>query len=174
MLITGLAVLFFNWNPLIKLDGYFLLTEALGISMLKEDSTAYVSAWVKKYVWRLHVEVPYVPRRRRLGYAIYAITSGAYSYSLLFLVANFVGNVARNYSPEWGFLFGLAAGYRIFRSRIQKLVRFMHTVYLYKKERVLSCFSRSRAAVAGVALAEVLLLPLWGRDGACPVMLTPP
>ncbi len=161
MLITGLAVLFFNWNPLIKLDGYFLLTEALGISMLKEDSTAYVSAWVKKYVWRLPVEVPYVPRRRRLGYAIYAITSGAYSYSLLFLVANFVGNVARNYSPEWGFLFGLAAGYRIFRSRIQKLVRFMHTVYLDKKERVLSWFSRSRASVAGVALAALLVLPLW-------------
>jgi putative peptide zinc metalloprotease protein len=67
MLITGLGVVFFNWNPLIKLDGYFLLTETLGISMLKEDSTAYVAAWVKKYVWRLPVEVPYVPTRRRLG-----------------------------------------------------------------------------------------------------------
>src|SRR5260370_42077361 len=148
MLITGLAVLFLNWNPLIKLDGYFLLTEALGISMLKEDSTAYVAAWVKKYVWRLPMEVPYVPKRRRVGHAIYAIASGAYSYSLLFLVANFVGNVARNYSPEWGFLFGLAAGYRIFRSRIQKLVRFMHTVYLDTNKRLLSWFTRSPASTA--------------------------
>src|SRR5260370_9382277 len=128
--------------------------------MLKEDSTAYVSAWVKKYVWRVPGERPSVSKRRVVGYAIYAITCGAYSYSLLFLVANFVGNVARNYSPEWGFLFGLMAGYRIFRSRIHKLVRFMHTVYLDKKERVLSWFSRSRASVAGVALAALLVLPL--------------
>ncbi len=161
MLITGLGVVFFNWNPLIKLDGYFLLTEALGISMLKEDSTAYVAAWVKKHVWRLPVEVPYVPKRRRFGYALYAIVSGAYSYSLLYFVANFVGNVARSYSPEWGFVFGLAAGYRIFRSRIHMLVRFMHTVYLDKKERVISRFSRSRKLVAGVLAAGFLFLPLW-------------
>src|SRR5260370_21059014 len=129
--------------------------------MLKEDSTAYVSAWVKKYVWRLPVEVPYVRKRRRVGYAISAITSGAYSYSLLFLVAHFVGNVARNYNPEWGFLFGLVAGYRIFRSRIHKLVRFMHTVYLDKKERVLSWFNRSRGSVVALALVALLVLPLW-------------
>lgn len=161
MLITGVGVLFFNWNPLIKLDGYFLLTEALGIAMLKEDSTAYVAAWVKKHIWRLPVEVPYVPRRRRLGFAIYALASGAYSYSLLYVVARFVSNVAGSYSPEWGFLFGLAAGYRIFRSRIHTLVRFMHTIYLDKKETVASWFNRTRAAVAAVAVASLLVLPLW-------------
>jgi putative peptide zinc metalloprotease protein len=161
MLITGLGVVFFNWNPLIKLDGYFLLTESLGISMLKEDSTAFVVAWVKKHIWRLPVEVPYVPKRRRLGYAIYSITSGAYSYTLLYVVANFVGNIARNYSPEWGFVFGLAAGYRIFRSRIHMLVRFMHTVYLDKKERVLAWFSSVRTTVAVAVLLALGFLPIW-------------
>jgi putative peptide zinc metalloprotease protein len=161
VLITGLGVVFFNWNPLIKLDGYFLLTEGLSISMLKEDSTAYVAAWVKKYLWRLPVEVPYVPRRRRLGYAIYAITSGAYSYSLLLVVAGFVGNIARNFSPEWGFLFGLAAAYRIFRSRIHSLGRFMHTLYLDKKERVSSWFTRTRALLVAAAVLAILIVPLW-------------
>jgi len=161
MLITGVGVVFFNWNPLIKLDGYFLLTETLEISMLKENSTAYVTAWVKKHVWGLPGEVPYVPRRRRLGFAIYALASGAYSYSLLFFVANFVANVARSYSPEWGFLAGLAVGYRIFRSRIRLLVRFMYSVYLDKKDRVISWFSRSRRTAAAVVIAALLFLPLW-------------
>jgi putative peptide zinc metalloprotease protein len=160
MLITGLGVVFFNWNPLIKLDGYFLLTETLGISMLKEESTAFVVAWLKKYVWRLPVEVPYVPKKRRLGFAVYAITSGAYSYTLLYVVAHFVGNIASSYSPEWGFLFGLAAGYRIFRSRIDMLVRFMHTVYLDKKERVVSWFSAYRTVAAVVVLLALIFLPL--------------
>ena len=161
MLITGLGVVFFNWNPLIKLDGYFLLTETLGFSMLKEDSTAFVVAWVKKHIWRLPVEVPYVPKKRRLGYAIYAITSGAYSYTLLYLVANFVGNIARSYSPEWGFVFGLAAGYRIFRSRIHMLVRFMHAVYLDKEKRVLSWFNAVRKAVTAAVLLALVFLPVW-------------
>ena len=43
MLITGIAAIFINFNPLIKLDGYYMMCEALGLSDLKEDSTAYVS-----------------------------------------------------------------------------------------------------------------------------------
>ncbi len=72
MLITGISAVLLNWNPLIKLDGYYILTELLGIVDLKEDSTAFVSGWVKHNIWRLPVEVPYVPKRRRLGYAVFA------------------------------------------------------------------------------------------------------
>ncbi len=48
MMQTGIMSLILNWNPLIKLDGYHMLCEALGISDLKENSTAYVSAWIKR------------------------------------------------------------------------------------------------------------------------------
>jgi len=161
MLITGVAVVFFNWNPLIKLDGYYLLTESLSLPLLKEESTSYVSGWVQKNIWRLPVEVPFIPRRRRLGYAIYALCSGVYSYTLLYYAAHFLSNIASSYSPDWGFLVGLAVGYRIFRSRIRTLVKFMKTVYLDKKERVRAWFTPLRAAVAGVVLLAALFTPLW-------------
>ncbi len=104
MLITGISAALINWNPLIKLDGYHMMCEMLGIVDLKEASTAYLSAWVKRNIWRLPVEVPYVPKRRRLGYGIYAILSGLYSYSLLYIVARFVGNIFRNFDPDWSFV----------------------------------------------------------------------
>jgi len=173
MLITGVGVLFLNWNPLIKLDGYYLLTEFLGISGLKEDSTAYVGAWVKKHVWRLPVEVPYVPRRRRVGYAIYALSSGLYSYSLLLLFARFAANVANVYSPQWGFLFGIAVGLRLFKSRILTLGRFMHTLYLDKKEWVQSWFTPGRRIVAAVVVGLLLVLPLWRQSTAARFSLEP-
>ena len=47
VLITGIAVVLINWNPLMKLDGYYILTELLDLVDLKEDSTMFVSAWVK-------------------------------------------------------------------------------------------------------------------------------
>jgi putative peptide zinc metalloprotease protein len=136
MMFTGIMSVIVNWNPLMKLDGYVMLCEIVGISELKESSTAFVSAWVKKYIWRLPVEVPYVPKRRRLGYAAYALLSGAYCYALLYFVARFAGNIVRNFSPEWGFIPELAVAFLIFRSRIRLLVNFMKFVYLDKKDRI--------------------------------------
>ena len=77
MLITGISSALINWNPLMKLDGYHMLCEMIGISDLKEASTLYVSSWVKRHIWGLPVEVPYVPKRRRLGFVVYALLSGA-------------------------------------------------------------------------------------------------
>ena len=57
MMLTGIVSLVVNWNPLIKLDGYYMLCEVIGIAELKEDSTAYLSAWVRRHIWRLPVDV---------------------------------------------------------------------------------------------------------------------
>jgi putative peptide zinc metalloprotease protein len=160
MLISGIAAVLVNWNPLIKLDGYFMLCEILGIVDLKEDSTAYVSAWVKRHIWGLPVEVPYVPKRRRLGYVAYALLSGLYSYTVLYIVARFVGNVFRNFDPDWSFIPELATAGLIFRSRIRLLVNFMKFVYLDKKDRVRAWFTPQHSLGVAMAVLVVLLLPL--------------
>lgn len=161
MLMTGIATVLLNWNPLMKLDGYHILCDLLGILDLKETSTAYVSAWVKKNIWHLPVEVPYIPKRRRLGFAVYAIASGLYSYTVLFVLARFVGNIFRNFNPEWSFVPEVATAALIFRSRIRSLVNFMKFLYLDKKDEIrLSLKShRLRWAIAGMLVLS--LLPLW-------------
>ena len=163
ILITGLGVIFFNYNPLIKLDGYYFLTELIEIPDLKEDSTAYASGLVKKYLWRLPVDVPYVPKRRRPWYLLYAFASGVYSYSLLAFFARFVGNVFHNFSPTWAFIPAWLVGLRLFKSRIQTLVKFMKTVYLDKKDRLRAWFTMRRRIAVGAALAFLLAFP-WAHD----------
>jgi putative peptide zinc metalloprotease protein len=173
MLMSGIAGLLLNWNPLMKLDGYYMLSEVLGISELKENSTSYVSAWVKRHIWRLPVEVPYVPRKRRLGFAVYALLSGAYSYTVLYIVARFVGNVFRNFNPDWSFIPELATAGLIFRSRIRTLVNFMKFVYLDKKDRIRAWFgSRQALALASLAIG-FLLLPLWHESAHARFILEP-
>jgi putative peptide zinc metalloprotease protein len=161
MMMTGVMSLIVNWNPLIKLDGYHMLCEILGIPDLKEDSTAFVSAWVKRNIWGLPVEVPYVPKRRRLGFAVYALLSGAYSYTVLFIVARFAGNVFRNFSPDWSFVPELVVAAYIFRSRIRLLVNFMKFVYLDKKDRIAAWFTLKHSLAVGAAVTVFLALPLW-------------
>jgi putative peptide zinc metalloprotease protein len=161
VLMTGIATVLLNWNPLMKLDGYYILCDLIGVLDLKEDSTAYVSAWVRRYVWRLPVEVPYVPKRRRLGFAVYAITSGIYCYTVLYIVARFVGNVFRNFNPEWSFVPELATGALIFRSRIRRALNLMKFVYLDKKDRLgIWLTSNWRPWVIAGSIG-FLLLPLW-------------
>jgi len=161
MLMTGIAGILLNWNPLMKLDGYQILIELIEVAELKEDSTAYVSAWVKRHIWRLPVEVPYVPKKRRLGFAVYALLSGAYSYTVLYILASFVGNVFRNFNPEWSFIPEIATAALIFRSRIRNLVNFMKLVYLDKKDRISAWFTLRHSLAVSAAFLVFLLLPLW-------------
>lgn len=44
---AGAATLLFNANPLMKYDGYFILSDLLGIPNLKTKSTAAVNNWMK-------------------------------------------------------------------------------------------------------------------------------
>jgi putative peptide zinc metalloprotease protein len=173
VLITGISSALINWNPLMKLDGYHMLCEIVGIVDLKEASTAYVSCWVKRHVWRLPVEVPYVPRRRRLGFTIYALLSGIYSYTVLYIVARFVGNVFRNFNPEWSFLPELLTAALIFKSRIRTLVNFMKFVYLDKKDRVRAWFTPGRSVAASAVGVILLCLPL-GRESTSGRFLVEP
>ena len=161
VLITGVGVAIINLNPLIKLDGYYILCELVGIIGLKEDSTAFVSSWCKKHLLRLPVEVEFVPRRRRWLFALYAITSGIYSYTLLYVVVSFSYHVFQKYSPEWAFVPATLLALLIFKSRIRALVRLMKTLYLDKKEKVRQWIVTPRTAIAGALAALLLLAPVW-------------
>jgi len=161
MLITGVAVILLNLNPLMKLDGYYLLSELVGVSVLKENSTEYVSSWVKHNLLGLPVEVPYMRRQRRWLFVGYAILSGLYSYVVLFAAINFAYHVFSRLSPQWAFLPALALALLIFRSRLRASWRFMRDFYLDKRQRVSDWFSPRRRMPAAAALLLVLFAPVW-------------
>src|SRR5215467_10017487 len=161
MMVTGIGVSILNLNPLIKLDGYLIFSELVREPSLKESSTEYLSAWVRKHLFRLPAEVPYVPRRKRPFYAIYATLSGLYSYVLLSFLMVVTYHILRSFSPEWAFVPAAAIGIWVFRSRINLLVKFMKTVYLGKKERVRGWLTPARVATLSAAFVLVLCLPLW-------------
>lgn len=173
ILFTGIAVVFINWNPLMKLDGYYIVCDLIGVSDLKEASTLYLSSWIKRHVWRLPVEVPYVPPRRRPGYVVYAVLSGLYSYSVLYVFATFIGNIARNFSADWGFLFEYATAFMIFRGRIRTFLNFMKFLYLDKKDRVARWFSPSRKLAFSAALIVMACLPVCHETAVGRFVLEP-
>jgi putative peptide zinc metalloprotease protein len=158
ILITGLAVIVINLNPLIKLDGYFFLTELIGVADLKERSTSFLSGWFQTRVLGLPTETPVVPRRRILLFVLYAFVSGLYSYMILFLMIRFAYNVTSKFMAELAVIPAGALAFVVFRSRLRSLWGVLKRLWTEK-------FSGGRAlrprTIAGaVVLAVVLFVPL--------------
>jgi multidrug efflux pump subunit AcrA (membrane-fusion protein) len=80
----------FNFNPLIKLDGYYLLSDYLGIPNLRQRSFAYLRAPAQQLVRGRSQSADATPRERRV-YVLYGLLAGAYSAWLLGLVSWHVG-----------------------------------------------------------------------------------
>lgn len=161
ILLTGIAVVVVNMNPLIKLDGYYFLTEVIGIPDLKERSTAFLSGWFQSSILRLPVDVPVVSRRRVPLFVLYALISGLYSYTLLFFVIRFTYNIASNWLAEFALLPAGALAYAVFRSRLRSLAGVCASFW----RQMVSARLRLRpvSVIALIGLAVLIFAPIW-RD----------
>ncbi len=165
ILITGLAVIVMNLNPLLKLDGYYFLTELIGIPDLKERSTSFISAWFQSSILRLPAEVPSVPRRRVLLFLVYAVVSGAYSYMVLFLVVRFSYNVSSKFVAEFALIPAGALAIAIFRGRLRSLA--VVAKQFWKTHLTGTFWMRPRTLGTALVLLIVLFAPvLRDRENA--------
>ncbi len=163
ILLTGVAVVVLNVNPLIKLDGYYFLTEAMGIPELKERSTAFLTGWVQSRILRLPVEPIVVPRRRVVFFVFYAIVSGAYSYFLLVLIVRLSYNIFSHWLAEWALIPAAWVAFVMFKSRLRSLWRVVKEVWELKFVRGRIWHTRPILLVAAALLVVLLFVPLW-RD----------
>jgi putative peptide zinc metalloprotease protein len=161
MLITGAAVVLINLNPLIKLDGYYLFGELIGVPTIKENSTEYLSSWVKGNLLRLPVDVPYLGPRRRWLFVGYAIVSGLYSYVVLFAVVRVVYNIAARFNPQWAFVPAALLAFLILRSRLRSSARFMKDFYLDKRQRLHAWVREPYKLGAAALIMLALFAPAW-------------
>lgn len=112
---------FFNFNPLIKLDGYYLLSDYLEIPNLRGRAFAYLSATLKRLAGLGAAAAEVGPRERRI-YLAYGLLAGAYSYTLLTWVALRFGEFfTERYQ---GFGFALYSGLLLvaFRNPLKRLL----------------------------------------------------
>src|SRR3984957_1538313 len=173
ILIAGLFAVFINLNPLIKLDGYFILTEMLEVSELKELSTDFTTSWVKKKILRLPLEVPLTPWKRRFLFVPYYILSDIYGYLLLFFIVTFVYNLASNYSTQWAFVPALGVGWLMFRGRIRSFLSLIHRGYLDKKDLIRAKLKSRRAWVVALFLLCLFFAPIWKENISGEFVLEP-
>jgi putative peptide zinc metalloprotease protein len=158
--ITGLGGLF-NLNPLIKLDGYYVLMDWLDVPDLREHSFAFLGSWCKRTLLRLEVARTPISRWRRRVYLGYGAVAIVYTtLVLLFLYSMFRGWFLDWFGPA-GYVVLLAVITYLFRAKIREAAAFMRHVWLDKRELLRD--PRGRWITLGVLLAVALLaaVPRW-------------
>jgi putative peptide zinc metalloprotease protein len=162
MLFTGVSTIFFNINPLVKIDGYYALCSLTEIPELREEAFRWLGALFQRHILRLNVEVPVVSRRKRRIFLIYGPLALGYIGFIMAFIAKLLDNFYSKVVPELAVVLLLVTLYFFFRKRVRLVVRISRLFYLDKKELVMSPRARIPVLAAAAGLLLLLLLP-WGR-----------
>jgi multidrug resistance efflux pump len=112
MATSGIKQLF-NFNPLIKLDGYYLLSDLLDIPNLRQRAFSYVFARVRRLFWgrALVPELPAATARERGVFFAYGALAVTFSYWLLGTILLGLGHFLTAHYQAWGF--ALSTGFTL-------------------------------------------------------------
>lgn len=91
MLISGVSTLLFNGNPLLRFDGYYVLTDAIEIPNLGSRSNQYIGYLFQRYVLGVKdAESPAYSTGERVWMAVYGIASFVYRIFITFIIVLFI------------------------------------------------------------------------------------
>jgi putative peptide zinc metalloprotease protein len=114
MLLTSVSTILVNANPLMRYDGYFILSDFLEIPNLAQLSRELLRHYLVKGC--LGIELPLgkrMPQRRRTWLTIYAFAAGVYRWLMVFGALWFVSGALEHYDLQVlgriAALFGLMA-----------------------------------------------------------------
>src|SRR2546426_816099 len=115
---TGLKILL-NLNPLLKLDGYYLLSDWLGVPNLRQRSFDYLGRCFSRLGGQPQAATS-VSRRERTIYLIYGSLATLYSIGTLWFVAIRLGGLIPRFQA-WGLLLFLVLFSARLRNRLRRL-----------------------------------------------------
>ncbi len=164
MMFSSVSGLIFNFNPLIKLDGYFVLSDWLDITDLQETSYRYLGYLFRRHVLRMRVECPVTGRRRKRILVVYGLLSLAYAVMFSTLIYLFLRGMLIQFLSIAGVVLSLFLLSTYVRRPLDAITR---TARLWALDHG-GFLRRNQApivALAALVLALFLLAPVPGRRG---------
>jgi putative peptide zinc metalloprotease protein len=151
MLIASVSTLLFNANPLLRYDGYYILSDLLEIPNLYQQSNEYALGLIKRHVFAVKSQRPLPPPGQRLWLLLYAITSGIYRVFIGILIIVVVAMKV----PIIGALMAIGGVITWGVVPLGRLFKYLTIDPELHRKR-----SRAIAFVAGVSVAIIILVGL--------------
>ncbi len=172
MFVCSVSTIIFNGNPLLRYDGYYILSDILEIPNLRQKATDILNR--KLTHWCLGIEPPYdpfLPQRNQWLFAVYSVAAAVYRWIVVFSILWFLYKMWEPYRLEViGQMLAVASIYGLVAMPIYKIGKFFWVpgrVDKVKKARLYLSLAVLAAIVAGI-----MLIPLPYRV-YCPLEIQP-
>lgn len=154
VLIAGVSTILFNINPLLRLDGYYVLSDALEIPNLGQKSNQYLGYLFKKFVTRTKVRP--LPLSKGEGFWLLLYGIGSFVYRI-FIVGAILLFVAGKFFFIGVLLAGWSAYIMIFSPMFKKIqLLWTDAALSIKRGRILG----SAAALCVLLISLLLFCPV--------------
>ncbi len=159
MFICSINTVLFNANPLLRYDGYYVMSDWLEIPNLRIKSTQFFAYLIQEKVLGLEVPVQsYLPRSRRGLFVSYAIASYLYRWLVTFSILFFLSQVLKPYKLQSiSYMLAIGSIIPLAGMPVYQSVKFLRTPGRMRKVKK----ARAAAFAAGfaVVVAAILLIP---------------
>jgi putative peptide zinc metalloprotease protein len=150
MVIGGVSTVLFNGNPLLRFDGYYVLSDVLDVPNLGPRSNQYVGYLVQRYLLKVRdATSPVTAKGEPPLLLAYAVLSFLYRWFVSILIVLWAG--------AYSFWLGMAAGLFIAVGMVIKplhnAMQFLRTAPQLARNR-----SRAYAVAGGIAVAALVAL----------------
>ena len=98
MFVCSVSTVLFNGNPLLRYDGYYILSDVMEIPNMRQKSSSILSR--KLGAWCLGLEEPddpFLPQRNQALFALYTVASSVYKWMILCGILFFLYKVLEPY-----------------------------------------------------------------------------
>jgi putative peptide zinc metalloprotease protein len=159
MFICSVNTIMFNANPLLRYDGYYVMSDYLEIPNLRVKSTQFFAYLFQEKVLGLEIPVQsYMPRSRRTLFVTYAIASYLYRWVVTFSILYFLSQFLKPYKLQ-SLSYAIAGGSLVpllFMPLYQALKFFRQPGRMRKVKKVRAAVF---AAVTVALVTGILLIP---------------
>ena len=163
MFVSSVSTILFNANPLLRYDGYYILSDVLEIPNLRQKANTILGRLASRLCLGIkQPEDPFLPQRNLGMFALYAVASSLYGWMVTASIFLFVWNVFKPYRLEvLGQLLAAGALWGLVVRPVHGMIKFLNVPG--RRDEVKSRNVMITAAVATAVVAAIALIPLPQR-----------
>ncbi len=159
MFICSVNTILFNANPLLRYDGYYVMSDYLEVPNLRIKSTQFFAYLFQEKVLGLEIPVQsYLPRSRRFLFVTYAVASYLYRWVVTFSIIYFLSQFLEPHGlKSISYMLAIGSLIPLLFMPLYQMVKFVKQpgrMRKVKKARAAGFF-----AVVGVVIALILMIP---------------
>lgn len=172
MFVGSVSTLVFNANPLMRYDGYYILSDLLEIPNLRSKASTLVSSFARRFFFGGRVERdPFLPAKHRFLLASYAIASAVYRWVVAASILWFLYKLTEPYGFKIiGQLLAICSLVGLVGVPLYSAVMFFKTSWMMEDGKMTRAIGRASIVAAVIIALCFVPLPYYVR---CAMRLQP-